>query len=99
MAFVVSLGGSVSKAAATPPIYYQPLTFLIGLFILDGVIAIPIPLLGFFVMPGMGRRPPAKSTKKVVGFFTMWHIWFVAPRNSFSSAPVGMVPTDHTPIP
>jgi MFS transporter, ACS family, pantothenate transporter len=67
------------------------LIFFQGLFILDGVISIPIALLGFLVMPDLpsttkpstlytqeqldiakkrmdsvGRKPPAKFTKKKV---------------------------------
>ena len=33
-------------------------------------------------MEEIGRQPPAKFTrKKVLGFFTTWHIWFLTPRN------------------
>ncbi|KAI0276188.1 MFS general substrate transporter [Russula aff. rugulosa BPL654] len=79
------------------------------LFILDGVISIPIALLGFLVMPDLpsttkpsmlytqeqldiakkrmdsvGRKPPAKFTKKkVLGFFSTWHIYTLVPLQVF----------------
>jgi len=75
------------------------------LFIIDGVITIPIAILGFFIMPDLptttrpsvfytqkqidigirrmeeiGRKPPAPYTKKkVLGFFTNWHIYVMVP--------------------
>ncbi|EIW57174.1 MFS general substrate transporter [Trametes versicolor FP-101664 SS1] len=75
------------------------------LFIIDGIITIPIALLGFLIMPDLpsntrpsmfytqeqidigkkrmadiGRKPPAPFTrKKVIGFFTTWHIWTLVP--------------------
>ncbi|KAI0309610.1 MFS general substrate transporter [Amylostereum chailletii] len=75
------------------------------LFIIDGVITIPIALLGFILMPDLptttkpsyvytqeqldmavrrmesvGRKPPAKFTKKkVFGFFTTWHLYALVP--------------------
>ncbi|KAF9650416.1 MFS general substrate transporter [Thelephora ganbajun] len=75
------------------------------LFIVDGLITVPIALLGFLIMPDLpsntrpnfiyterqveigkkrmeeiGRKPPAEFTKKkVLGFFTTWHIWFLTP--------------------
>ncbi|KAH8092630.1 MFS general substrate transporter [Cristinia sonorae] len=75
------------------------------LFIIDGVITIPIALLGFLIMPDLptttkpsilytqkqidiaikrmesiGRKPPAKFTKKkIIGFFSNWHIWVMVP--------------------
>ncbi|THH29480.1 hypothetical protein EUX98_g4709 [Antrodiella citrinella] len=75
------------------------------LFIIDGVITIPIAIFGFWAMPDLptttrpsflysqkqidiaikrmesvGRKPPAKfTTKKVLGFFTSWHIWVMVP--------------------
>ncbi|RPD72453.1 MFS general substrate transporter [Lentinus tigrinus ALCF2SS1-7] len=71
------------------------------LFIIDGIITIPIALLGFVIMPDLpsttrpsifytqeqidigkrrmeeiGRKPPAAFTrKKILGFFTTWHIY------------------------
>ena len=36
-------------------------------------------------MEKIGRQPPAKFTKKkVVGFFTTWHIWLLVPCDSSS---------------
>ena len=33
-------------------------------------------------MEEIGRQPPAKFTKKkILGFFTTWHIWFLTPCN------------------
>ncbi|KAH9885787.1 MFS general substrate transporter [Cubamyces lactineus] len=75
------------------------------LFIIDGIITIPIALLGFLIMPDLptttkpsifytqeqidigkrrmaeiGRKPPAPFTrKKVLGFFTTWHIYTLVP--------------------
>ncbi|THH29469.1 hypothetical protein EUX98_g4716 [Antrodiella citrinella] len=75
------------------------------LFIIDGVITIPIAILGFWIMPDLptttrpsvlytqkqldigikrmeeiGRKPPAAFTKKkIIGFFTNWHIWVMVP--------------------
>jgi len=53
MVCMVSLGGNVSDVTTSPPIHHRSHPFLVGLFILDGVITIPIALLGFFIMPGM----------------------------------------------
>ncbi|KZT02257.1 MFS general substrate transporter [Laetiporus sulphureus 93-53] len=73
------------------------------LFIIDGIITIPIALFGFIVMPDLpsntspsfiyskeqielaqrrmeevGRRPPARFTKrKVLGFFKTWHLYLL----------------------
>ncbi|KAF8259265.1 MFS general substrate transporter [Lactarius quietus] len=75
------------------------------LFIVDGVITIPIALLGFIVMPDLptttkpsifitqeqldiaikrmesvGRKAPEKFTKKkILGFFSTWHIYVLVP--------------------
>ncbi|KAI0819272.1 MFS general substrate transporter [Trametes gibbosa] len=75
------------------------------LFIIDGVITIPIALLGYIIMPDLpsntkpsmfytqeqieigqrrmaeiGRKPPAPFTrKKVISFFTTWHIYTLVP--------------------
>ncbi|TCD64346.1 hypothetical protein EIP91_004215 [Steccherinum ochraceum] len=75
------------------------------LFVIDGIITIPIALLGFWIMPDLptttkpsvfytqkqldiavrrmeeiGRKPPAQFTKKkILGFFTTWHIWVMVP--------------------
>ncbi|RPD59697.1 MFS general substrate transporter [Lentinus tigrinus ALCF2SS1-6] len=75
------------------------------LFIIDGIITIPIALLGFVIMPDLpsttrpsifytqeqidigkrrmeeiGRKPPAAFTrKKILGFFTTWHIYTLVP--------------------
>jgi hypothetical protein len=102
--------------------FFCSLNTSVGLFIVDGIITIPIALLGFLIMPGrplqnhpdpffnflldlptntrpgilyteeqieigkrrmeeIGRKPPSKFTKKkVLGFFTTWHIWLLVPR-------------------
>ncbi|KAI1797076.1 MFS general substrate transporter [Ganoderma leucocontextum] len=78
------------------------------LFIIDGMITVPIALLGFAIMPDLpsntkpsifytqeqidigkrrmaeiGRKPPAAFTrKKILGFFTTWHIYTLVPRRS-----------------
>ena len=65
MAFVVSLDGSVSNVVTSPRTYCQPLSFLVGLFIMDGVITIPIALFGFYIMPGMPA--PAQSALPLTG--------------------------------
>ncbi|KAI0715821.1 MFS general substrate transporter [Cerioporus squamosus] len=75
------------------------------LFIIDGIITVPIALLGFLIMPDLpsntrpsiiytqaqidigkrrmeaiGRKPPAAFTrKKILGFFTTWHIYTLVP--------------------
>ncbi|KAI0707068.1 MFS general substrate transporter [Earliella scabrosa] len=75
------------------------------LFIIDGIITVPIALLGYVIMPDLpsntrpsifytqeqldigkrrmaeiGRKPPAPFTrKKVIGFFTTWHIYTLVP--------------------
>ncbi|CDO71805.1 hypothetical protein BN946_scf184939.g29 [Trametes cinnabarina] len=75
------------------------------LFIIDGIITVPIALLGFLIMPDLpsntrpslfytqeqidigkkrmadiGRKPPAPFTrKKIIGFFTTWHIYTLVP--------------------
>ncbi|KAJ3776044.1 MFS general substrate transporter, partial [Lentinula raphanica] len=76
------------------------------LFIIDGIITIPIALLGFLIMPDLphntrpskwlytekqldlaktrmeraNRKPPSKFTKrKLLGFFTTWHIYTLVP--------------------
>lgn len=73
------------------------------LFVIDGIITLPIAFLGFLIMPDLptntkpsflysqaqldmgkrrmeqiGRAPPAKFTrKKVLGFFSTWHVYFL----------------------
>ncbi|KAI0950668.1 hypothetical protein AcW1_007918 [Taiwanofungus camphoratus] len=73
------------------------------LFIIDGIITLPIAVLGFLIMPDLptntppsmfyskaqiemgkrrmeevGRRPPARFTKKkVIGFFKTWHLYLL----------------------
>ncbi|KAI0351771.1 MFS general substrate transporter [Trametes cingulata] len=75
------------------------------LFIIDGIITVPIALLGYLIMPDLptttkpsifytqeqidigkrrmaeiGRKPPAPFTrKKILGFFTTWHIYCLVP--------------------
>ncbi|KAI0787375.1 MFS general substrate transporter [Fomes fomentarius] len=75
------------------------------LFIIDGIITVPIALLGYFIMPDLpsntrpsrfytqeqidigkrrmaeiGRKPPAPFTrKKILGFFTTWHMYTLVP--------------------
>ncbi len=56
-----SQDGNVSLGVLSPPVLGRP---FLGLFIVDGVISIPIALLGFLVMPDL------PTTTKPSIFFT-----------------------------